>query len=186
MYKNIPRVILPAAILSFALAALSVSASAAQEPCLKQVLNRFCLGGDYNTQVRVQPGPVYQQGEGSRRAAVYLESRGKVYVMAHEGRIYKVVKESRPATQLHFDEIGLLLSEKYGPAKDRSYYPHHAKSAAARIVAIRRGEAEALQEWRPEPGWRVELSWTREMGVALSYIANDLEAGFRQALEQGL
>jgi len=168
------------------LGTLSWSVSAAQENCLKQVFNRYCLGGDYNAQLRKRPMPMHRQGEGDRQAAVYLEGRGRVYVMAHAGRIYKVVKESRPATQLHFDELSSQLSEKYGQATDRSRFPFHAKSRSSRIVAIRRGEAQALQEWRPEPGWRIELSWTREMGVALTYIANELEARFKQALEQGL
>ncbi len=164
----------------------SFAAVAAQESCLKQVFNSYCLGGDFKALLRKQSRPMYQMREGDRQGVVYLEGRGKVYVMSHSGTIYKVVKESLPATQLHFDEMSLLLSEKYGQAVDRSRFPHYAKNSSARVVAIRRGEAQAIHEWRPEPGWRVELSWTREMGVALSYIANDLEAAFKHAVEQGL
>jgi len=168
------------------LASLAFGVDAGQEDCLKMVLNRYCLGGDFQAQLRRQPLPIHRQTQGEGQGAVYLESGGRVYVMAHADRIYKVVKESRPATQLHFDELSLLLKEKYGEATDLSRFPYHARSSSARIVAIRRGEAQAIQEWRPEGDWRVELSWTREMGVALSYIANDLEARFQQARQQGL
>ena len=177
---------LPYPFLLLILGFLSPFANAADEGCLKLVLNSYCLGGDFNAQLRKQPRPMYQIRDGERQGVVYLEGRGKVYVMSHDGRIYKVVKESLPATQLHFDEMVLLLSEKYGQGTDRSRFPYHAKSNSARIVAIRRGEAQAIQEWRPEPGWRVELSWTREMGVALSYVATELEANFNRAVEQGL
>ena len=54
------------------------------------------------------------------------------------------------------------------------------------MVAIRRGEGQAVQVWSPGSGWSVELSWTREMGVAVSYIADKLDAERQAAMGQGL
>lgn len=160
--------------------------AAAQQSCLKQVFGRFCLGGDFSQQLRQPPAPLFNQKDGDREAAIYAGVRGRRYVMAFRGRIYKVVKEERPSTELHFKDMTAMLTGKYGQPEDHSRYPHYANSRGARMVAIRRGEAKAAMVWRPEPGWHVELSWTRELGVALSYVADELDMQRRQAMEQRL
>ncbi len=164
----------------------AVPVMADQTTCRKLVFGRFCLGGDFNALLQRTPAPLFTQKEGERHAAVYTGVHGRRYVMSFRGRIYKVLKEDRPSTELHFNDMTALLSEKYGQPEDRSHFPHYAVSRGARIIAIRRGEAKAAMVWRPESGWRVELSWTRELGVALSYVAEELDAQRRQAEEQGL
>jgi hypothetical protein len=172
----------------FSLALLQVSQTTvfANESCLKQVLDRYCLGGDFAALVRQPPVPLYQQKDGERDAAIYLGGYGRVYVMAFRGRIYKILRQYRPSTQLRFQELGELLAQKYGPPTDRSRFPHYAGSRSAQVVAIRRGEGQAAQVWSPGSGWSVELSWTREMGVAVSYIADKLDAERQAAMGQGL
>jgi hypothetical protein len=155
------------------------------ESCLKRVFDRYCLGGDFNVLVRQSP-PMRQQQEGEKQAAVYWEGRGETYVLAFRQRIYKVVREQRPSSQLHFQDLVELLTQKYGKPQDRSRFPHYADSRAARIVAIRRGEGRAEQVWNPGQGWLVELSWTRELGLALSYVAEQLDAERRRAAQQAL
>ncbi len=159
---------------------------AAQTACLKQVFERYCLGGDFNALLQQTPAPLFTQQDGERHAAIYTGVRGRHYVMSFRGRIYKVLKEDRPSTELHFNDMKALLSVKYGQPEDRGRFPHYSVSRGARIVAIRRGEAKAAMVWRPEAAWYVELSWTRELGVALSYVAEELDAQRRQAVEQGL
>ncbi len=155
--------------------------------CLKQVFGSYCLGASFSQTVHAAtPPPLFTQKQGEGEAAVFSGLRGRRYVMAYRQRIYKVVKEERPSTQLHFDEMSRFLSEKYGQAEDASRFPEHVVRPASRVVAIRRGEGRAVRIWRPDQAWRVELSWSREMGVALSYIANELDAQRRQDLEQGL
>jgi hypothetical protein len=161
------------------------AAAGAGEACLKRVFDRYCLGGDLGALLRQAPQPLFQQTDGERRAAVYLDGRERVYVLAFRDRIYKVLRQHRPATHLRYQELASLLGEKYGRPEDRSLFPSYADSRSARVVAIRRGEGRAEQLWRPEPGWRVELSWTREMGVAVSYIAEQLDAQQRQVMERG-
>lgn len=162
-------------------AAVSAGAS-----CLKQAFDRYCLGGDFATLVRQLPAPLLQQKDGEQDAAIYPESLGRVYVMAFRGRTYKILRQYRPATQLRYQELSELLTQKYGPPADRSRFPHYANSRASRVVAIRRGEGQAAQVWTSGAGWSVELSWTREMGVAVSYIADQLDTERREAREQGL
>jgi hypothetical protein len=166
------------------LATVPAGALAAQN-CLKLVFDRYCLGGDFSDQLRRDP-PMQQQNDGERQAAVYWDAGGRTYVLSFHGRIYKVVQESHPSSPLHFQDMTALLSEKYGTPKDRSRYPAYVDSRAARIVAIRRGEGRARRVWNPGHGWLVELTWTRELGVALSYLDEQLDRKQRQAMEKDL
>jgi hypothetical protein len=165
---------------------LFASPSLSEEACLKQVFNRFCLDGDINELLQRQPKPLHQQAEGELQAAIYYIGREQVYVMAFRQRIYKVVRRYRPATHLRFQELKALLMDKYGAGEEQSRYPPYVESRTARIAAIRRGEGKAAMLWRPSEQWSVELSWTREMGVALSYIATQLDQQRAALMEQGL
>ena len=162
------------------------AAAADQEECLKLVFDRFCLGGDFRAQLSRAPQPLHQQRQGDSEAAIYFEGRERIFVMAYRGRIYKVVRQYRPSTRNRFDELLGLLSDVYGPARDLSEYPHYAESRGARIAAIRRGDGRAVSSWNPGPGWNVELSWTRELGLALTYVVPRWEAERREAVEQRL
>ena len=176
-----------AILLVGAVSALAPDArSQAVDSCLKQVFERYCLGGNFASLMRQSPKPLHRQKESEREAAIYLETHGRTYVMAFRGRIYKVLRQFRPNTQLRYQDLSEILQQKYGPPKDRSRFPHYADSRAAQVVAIRRGEGQATRTWNPAEGWSVELSWTREMGIAVSYIAVRLNAAQLEAMEAGL
>jgi hypothetical protein len=53
-------------------------------------------------------------------------------------------------------------------------------------VAIRRGEGIAMHVWKPSPAWHIELSWTREMGLALAYVATELSDARAAQIDGGL
>jgi hypothetical protein len=166
---------------------LRIPQASAAGSCLKLVFERYCLGGDFDTFMRQMPPPLLQTSDREGQGAIYLEERERIYVLAFHGHIYKVVRQYRPATQMRFDELSQLVSSKYGSPQDRSRFPPYVKgSRASRIVAIRRGDGRALHLWPSQEGWRLELSWTREMGVSLSYIAEQLDAERRKALLGGL
>ncbi len=166
---------------------LGPASSAAQDPCLKLVFNRYCLGGDINAQLAQQPPPLYQQPDGELLAAVYQEGRERIYVMAFRGRIYKVVHEYYPATQLKFDDLYKTLRSKYGDGEDRSRFPSYARSPASRLGAIRRGDGRAAHRWDPaDAAFHMELAWNREMGLTLSYFATELADQVNRVQDQGL
>jgi len=146
------------------------------------VFDRYCLGSDFDSFLRQMPPPLMQTNDQAGQGAIYLEERERVYVLAFHGRIYKIVRQYRPSTQARFDELDRLVVDKYGPPQDSSQFPSYASSKTARIVAIRRGDGRALHVWPSQEGWRLELSWTREIGIALSYIAEQLDAERRKAL----
>lgn len=156
----------------------------AQDPCLKLVFGRYCLGGDVNPLLQMTPKPLAREAEGKSLALVFPEDLDQVYVLAFGGRVYKVVRSYRVATQLRFDELYAVLREKYGPGEDRSRFPEQANTAGRRLASIRRGEGRALHVWHPADAWHIELAWTREFGLSLAYIATAVEA-VRQAEVNG-
>lgn len=159
--------------LGLVLAAVPASAVAAQE-CLKLVFNRWCLGGDSKELAQQQPPAMFQQ-DGERTASIYYEGGEKDYVLAWRGRIYKVLRQYRIESQLRYEELYGLLRDKYGPGEDRSRFPGYAKTPGRRQIAIRRGEGRAAHVWQVTDSWHIELSWSRELGLALAYIADALD-----------
>jgi hypothetical protein len=165
---------------------LAPAVGAAEAPCLKLVFGRYCLGGDVNPLLQMTPAPLAKETEGKSLALVYPEDPDEVYVLAFGGRIYKVVRSYRVATQLRFDEIYALLREKYGPGEDQSRFPEQATTPGRRLAAIRRGEGRALHVWHPADTWHIELAWTREFGLSLAYIADAIEAERQAQIAGGL
>lgn len=163
---------------------LTAGPAVAQESCLKLVFNRFCLGGDVNALLQRDP-PMARQDDGDRSALVYTEAADTLYVLAWRGRIYKVVRRYRIATQMRFEELYVVLRDKYGAGEDRSQFPPTATTSGRRQIAIRRGEGQAVHVWPVEGGWRIELAWTRELGLGLAYIADELERAQSAALQSG-
>lgn len=158
----------------------------AQESCLKQVFERYCLGGDVNLLLRQGRQPEYKRAEGDRLAFIFQEGPERIYVLAFRGRIYKILRSYRGATQLRYEDLYASLRSKYGPGEDHSSFPPYAKTASRKLGSIRRGDGRAVHDWKTDEGWYIELSWTREMGLALAYIAKDLNDEQKAAAELGL
>ncbi|MEI6412730.1 MAG: hypothetical protein WCP34_00520 [Pseudomonadota bacterium] len=164
------------ALLLGTLIAVLWPATGRAEECLKQVFNRFCLGGDARALAAQQP-PELRIPEGERLGLVYSDGLGRLFVMSQQERIYKVLRQYRDEGLHQFEEVRDAVSAKYGPAEDHSQFPPELPPALAnRVGAIRRGEARILMVWKPqaEP-WRLELIWARESGITLAYIASQLE-----------
>ena len=174
-----------ALLLALGLVLVSLGVHAA-EPCLKLVFGRYCLGGDVNPLLQIQPPPLARETEGSSLALVFPDDVDQVYVLAYGGRIYKVLRSYRVATQLRYDELYNLLRDKYGPGEDRSRFPDYASTPGRRLASIRRGEGRALHLWKPADTWHIELTWTRELGLSLAYIADAIAAEREAQVGRGL
>jgi hypothetical protein len=156
----------------------------APQGCLKLVFNRYCLGGDVSALAQQLP-PALRQDQGERVALIYYEGRDRDYVLAWRGVIYKVLRDHRVASRLHYEDLYQILRRKYGEGEDRSSFPEDARTPGRKQIAIRRGEGRAVHVWQTDAGWHVELSWTRETGLALAYIADALDAQQQAAMESG-
>jgi hypothetical protein len=159
----------------------------AGEPCLKLVFNEYCLGGDIEQLIRQRQGYVHEEREGDRRALIYADDRDLIYVMAFQGRIYKIVRKYGSETLLTFEDLLRLLNDKYGPSSDESRYPAYVRSQASKIGAIRRGDGRERHSWRPTgQSWFVRLTWTRELGLALEYVADKVASEQSRVQAEGL
>ncbi len=164
---------------------LAVQASAAEQ-CLKMVFGRYCLGGDINGVLQSPPPPLIRQAMGDSLALVFADGANQLYVLGYSNRIYKIVRAYSVSTQLRFDDIYNDLRQIYGDGADQSRFPDYASTPTARLAAIRRGEGRAVHRWEPSPAWSIELSWTRELGVSLAYIATELSAQRAARSDSGL
>jgi hypothetical protein len=43
----------------------------------------------------------------------------------------------------------------------------------------------AAHVWKVPEGWRLELTWTREMGLSLAYVADELDRQQAAAMQSG-
>jgi hypothetical protein len=104
--------------------------------------------------------------------------------MAYQGRIYKVLHTYEPANQSKLRELKRRLVAKYGDFLNQSHYPPYARAQAAQIGAIRRGEGELRYLWHSnDTSYQVELTWSRKLGIAIAYIATDLDIRQEEAQE---
>lgn len=176
-----------ATLLLIMIPSLHLRAAGAAEGCLKQVFSVYCLGGSMQRLMQQRPAGIPAQNSGERSAVIYIEGRERTYVMAYQGRIYKILHTFEPASQIKLKELMQRLESKYGTHRDRSHYPPYAKTMASKIGAIRRGEGELRRSWQSADGsWRVELAWTRKLGISLAYLANELDERRRQKQDSGL
>lgn len=162
-------------------------AAGAGSGCLKQVFGDYCLGGSLQQLLQSRPGGMLAQRSGERRAAVFFQGRERIYVMAYQGRIYKILHTFEPAGQTRLKDLRKRLESKYGAYRDQSHYPVYARTLAGKIGAIRRGEGELKYSWlSADETLRIELQWTRKLGVSLAYLSNELDAKQRAALDERL
>lgn len=185
MYLPKPRSYLACLLGLLSLMLLQTTAVGADATCSKRVFNHFCLGWDIKQLQRKRPTYIHQQSDGERFALIYTEGRERIYVMAYQGLVYKILRQYQPPTLLRYEDLRDEQEMRHGEAEDLSRFPEHARGLASKIGAIRRGEGQAMLVWRPEPAWRVELSWTREMGLTLAYIANHMDRLQREARAKG-
>jgi hypothetical protein len=159
-------------------------AAGAGEGCLKMVFGDYCLGGSMQQQMQRRPGGIPAPESGERSAVVYPQGRERTYVMAFQGRIYKVLHTYEPANQSKLRELKRRLETKYGDFLNQSHYPPYARTQASQIGAIRRGEGELRYLWQSSLGsYRVELAWSRKLGISIAYIATELDRKQDQAQE---
>ena len=80
-----------------------------------------------------------------------------------------------------------MAQRKYGNYKDQSEYSANIRSKSSQVSAIRRSEGEVKNVWQlPGQPWRVELGWTRKLGVSIAYYVNELDQQQKETAWQGL
>ncbi len=173
-------------LLLFFLAPLAVP-GAETKVCLKRVFNNYCLGGTLQQQLAETPVNMQPITKGERSGVVYQKDNERIYVMAYKGIIYKIVRRHEPDTLATVKDLQRRLQREYGNYQDNSDYPDNTQNQSRQVGYIRRGEGELKYVWQlPGQSWRVELGWTRKLGVTTSYFVNELDEMQREAALQGL
>lgn len=169
------------------LASVLLFAEDSGDDCMKRVFTHYCLGGSMPQQLVRHPPGTEPIVNGDHTGIIYAQGRERIYVMAYRDRIYKVLKAYDRPSQVTLQRLQHTLRNKYGNPQDVSILPGYARSMTAKVGAVRRGEGEILYRWQP-PGanWRIELAWTRKLGISLAYLANALDQQQREAQESGL
>jgi hypothetical protein len=174
-------------IVVLSLVSVSLFAEEPGDGCLKRVFMHYCLGGSISRQLERHPVDMQPVVNGERTGIIYNKGRERIYVMAYKDRIYKILQTYDSPNQVTLQRLQRSLRSKYGDPQDASLMPGYARSMAAQVGAVRRGEGEILYRWQPPgAGWRVELGWTRRLGISLAYLENALDRQQREAAESGL
>ncbi|MET0107975.1 MAG: hypothetical protein ABW084_03685 [Candidatus Thiodiazotropha sp.] len=174
-------------LILLSLASAVLPAEEVNDRCLKRVFIHYCLGGSMDRLLQQRPVDMDPIVNGDRAGIIYTKGRERIYVMAFQGRIYKVLKTYDPSNQVTLQRLQRTLNDKYGKHRDISYLPKYARNMAGKIGAVRRGEGELKYRWQlPLSPWRVELTWTRKLGINLAYLVNALDRQQREADESSL
>lgn len=169
-----------------ALGWLASTSVVSAENCVKVVLDRLCLGGDFQNLVRQMPAPpLYRYDDAERNGVIYAEGSYQLYVMAFRQQIYKVVRKYPSQSMLEFNELKIQLEGKYGSPHNGSRLPEYAANPAAQIGAIRRGDGRLEYRWNQPDNWYIELSWSQELGIALAYVVTDISEAQAAAMARG-
>jgi hypothetical protein len=128
-----------ALIIALLVSAWVAPAVAANEPCLKLVFGRYCLGGDMAPLLQANPPPIGRQDQGASMALVFTDGPDRVYALGFSGRLYKVVRAFAVSTQLRYDETYAALRDIYGPGEEQSRFPDYATTPARAV-----GHAQSL------------------------------------------
>ncbi len=159
----------------------------AAEECVRKVFKKYCLGGSLSQQLEKTPAEMRPQTHGERSGVIFSQDNEKIFVMSYKGIIYKVLHTYEPKTLATMKDLRRRLQRRYGNYQDLSEYPDNTKNKSRQISAIRRGEAELKNVWQlPGQHWRVELAWTRKLGISVAYYVNELDALQKEAARQGL
>jgi hypothetical protein len=169
------------------LSSLVLSAQELDGRCLKRVLTHYCLGESMAQLLQRHPVDMDPITSGDRMGVIYTNGRERTYVMAYRGHVYKILQTYDPSNQVTLQRLKRSLGKKYGNHQDISYLPNYARNLAGKIGAVRRGEGELRFRWQPSANpWRVELSWTRKLGISIAYLVNGLDRQQREAEESSL
>ncbi|WP_316367992.1 hypothetical protein [Candidatus Thiodiazotropha sp. CDECU1] len=174
-------------VILLSLTSMVLAAEESSDGCLKRVFGHYCLGGSMAQLLQQRPAKMDPIVNGDRSGIIYTKGRERIYVMAYQGRIYKVLQTYEPSSQVTLQRLQRTLGKKYGNPQDMSHLPNYVRNMAGKIGAVRRGEGELRYRWQlPGSPWRVELGWTRKLGISLAYLVNGLDQQQREADESSL
>lgn len=148
-------------ILPLLLTAFIALPSQADEACLKQVFNHYCLGGTL-------PQSLNADAEG---LVTIEDKQGDISLEVRDDQIISVSRTLTPANWLSFTDLKGKLVRLYSTATDVSDFPRYATSRSSKLNAIRAERGFAAARWELD-GWAIQLEWRTLDSMQLRYELN--------------
>ncbi len=170
----------------------SGNAYADDDPCLKKVFLKFCLGGP-SKELPVDPALELPRG----LFGVILDSppakdeddtiyfpKENVLVIIFDNKVAFVNKGFSDYSWLKYLRLKNKLSTRYGDPEDFSSFPSYAKRLSIKETTIHLGKGEAVHRWQQKE-WAVILAW-RGKSASLSYQHDSLFKKYTASKDDGL
>lgn len=141
----------------------------AQSGCVKQVFNKYCLGGSIQSVLSTQ-APTRTAEKGTSTNYVFSDGADRTNVVVVKGRIATVRRQYYPGTQQTFDSLYGQLSGLYGQPK--------------RTIGSSNTAGRTTDMW-DQGAWRVQLLWNEKREIHLIYQHENLQAAKRKAEATG-
>lgn len=147
------------------------------DECVKQVFNRYCLGGDINTFLATQASPPEAVSLDSGGSRYLLQNNGKTIILTtHENTITSVTRHETPGDWINYTAWKVKLVRLYGKGEDLSDFPRYASSRSSRLNALNAGKGHAEFTW-DQHNHRIKLIWDSPDFIKLSYQLSTIQAG---------
>ena len=150
--------------------------------CLKEVFNRYCLGGDI-AQLVEQLQPKTEKKTKDTSIYEFSELGLGVSLEVKNGIIISVSRNEAPGDWINFQKCKHDIGAVYGRGEDFSQFPPSASSRSARLNAVATGKGQGKIRWQ-QTGWQIELLWNNTQHVRLKYQITPKTSGLQR--EQGL
>jgi hypothetical protein len=168
-------------LLTLSVAGMSVSSALAQtasptpEPkktktiydkkCVHRVLEGYCLAAAAEKNL---PDEAQRTPAGDGEVWTWTSEGHQETALVVGGQVKSVSREYRPASWESWERALAAMVQVHGPGIDHSTIPAAAADGAAKSASVIRGVAHAQRVWS-QPGYWVDLSWSRKGGLQVTY-----------------
>lgn len=140
------------------------------EDCVKQVFNRYCLGGDIRENLEIVAPDLLADLTKEAEQSLSLVSAGKTIELGIENGItVNVTRLEEPGDWINYTAWKVKLVRLYGRGTELSNFPAYAGSRSSRLNAINAGRGHVEFAWE-QPGYTVKLTWDHPDHIKLQYL----------------
>lgn len=151
--------------------------TAQADECVKQVFNRYCLGGDVSVFLATQASPPKAILQDNGNSHYRLQNDGKTIILTtHDNTITAVTRHETPGDWINYTAWKVKLVRLYGRGQDLSDFPRYASSRSSRLNALNAGKGHAEFTW-DQQNHLIKLVWDSPDFIKLTYQLSMTQAG---------
>ena len=138
--------------------------------CVKQVFNRYCLGGDIQEILaEVAPDRLSELTEETEKPISLVDGGKTIILTSKNGTVMDVTRLEEPGDWINYTAWKVKLVRLYGRGTELSNFPAYAGSRSSRLNAINAGRGYVEFAWE-QPGFTVKLVWDHPDYIKLQYL----------------